>query len=298
MIKTATYRYIIFLIFITANLSPVLAGNSNESPINFTQLYKYASLSKEAYQPSPVINQDASLKDYTITHSNSIEGFMVSYFIATNDKTKTQIVSIRGTSNTENALVDLALQLTLDKHTNIRLHDGFSQTAWAIYQEIKPQLKDNYIISTTGHSMGGAAALILAMHLKTDDYHLGDVVTFGQPKVTNLAGANKFSQLNVIRVVTTKDIVPLVPPFDPVDINNLDIYWHLGLEVILLEDENYAVTEGVESMLRAIKFTQEVISEENVKNHKISLYKNLIANKIDGSEQVPFESSFNLFNWL
>lgn len=298
MIKTATYRYIVFLIFITVNSSLVLADDSNKNSINFTQLYKYASLSREVYQPLPVINQYASLKDYAITHSNSLDGFMVSYFIATNDKTKTQIVSIRGTSNVENALVNLALQFTLDAHTNIRLHNGFSQTALAIYQEIKSHLKDNYIINTTGHSLGGAAALILAMHIKTDGYNVGEVVTFGQPKVTNLAGANKFSQLNVIRVVTTKDVVPLVPPFDPVDINNLDIYWHLGREVILLKDKNYAVIEGVESMLRAVKFTQGPVSEENVEGHKISLYKNLIENKIDGSKQVPFESSFNLFNWL
>ena len=134
------------------------------------------------------------------------------------------------------------------------------------------------------------------MYLDTDNYKIGQIVTFGQPKVTNIAGANKFQHLNITRVVTPKDLVPLVPPFDPVDINNLDIYWHPGKEVILLADTDYAITDGIESMMRAIKFTQEPLTENNLKNHEMSLYLKLITQKTTSSKEVKFESSFNLFN--
>jgi len=288
-------NFVFFLAISITGLSLVHA-DSSQSSINFSAINKYAIFSSLAYKNKPSTNEAISLKDYTITHYSNISGFNISYLLATNDLNKSQVIAVRGTSNIENALVDIALELTTDKHTGIRLHNGFSQTARAIYAEIKPKIKADYAISTTGHSLGGAVALILAMYLDTDNYKVDQIVTFGQPKVTNIAGTNKFEHLNILRVVTPKDLVPLVPPFDPVDINNLDIYWHPGKEVILLADTDYAVTGGIESMMRAIKFTQEPLTKDNLKNHEMSLYLKLIAQKISSSKLVEFESSFNLFN--
>ena len=96
--------------------------------------------------------------------------------------------------------------------------------------------------------------------------------------------------------MTPKDLVPLVPLFDPLDINNIDIFWHAGKEVILLEDNQYAVLEGVESMLRAMRFTQQLLTEENLQHHQMSLYLQLLESKIDSAENVSYENSFNLFN--
>lgn len=281
--------FFLIIISITGNVS---ASNN----INFSEIYKYASFSYATYQAAPGINNAGSLRNYKLSHYSSIPGYNVFYFLTTNDVTKTQTIAVRGTSNIENAMVDIALELTTDKHTGVRLHNGFSQTAQAIYTQIRPLLKKDYAISTTGHSLGGAVALILAMYLDVDNFNVDQVVTFGQPKVTNIYGANKFNHLNITRVVTPKDIVPLVPPFDPVDITNLDIYWHPGKEVILLTDTSYAVLEGIESMIRAIKFTQEPLSENNLQHHQMSLYLEMVGKKISSSRLVPFESSFNLFN--
>ena len=237
-----------------------------------------------------------SLKNYTLSHYSSIPDIEISYFLLTNELSKTHIIAVRGTSNIENAFVDIALKLTMDEHVGIRLHNGFSQAAQAIYKEIKPKINADYLINTTGHSLGGAVALILAMYLDNDDFNTGQVITFGQPKVTNIPGANKFQHLNITRVVTPKDLVPLVPPFDPVDIKNLDIYWHTGREVILFPDTTYATLQGISSMLRATKFTQEPLSENNLKNHRMTLYIELINKKIPSAKLVPFKNDFNLFN--
>lgn len=144
--------------------------------------------------------------------------------------------------------------------------------------------------------MGGAIALILAMHLNTDDYKISQIITFGQPKVTNSSGSNKFKNLNIIRMVTEKDIVPLVPPFDPTDMNLQGIYWHLGQEIILLADDTYSILEGMNSMLRATKFTEAMLNENNVTDHNMDLYLTLIQQKTNSARLVPYTNSFNLFN--
>ncbi len=295
-IKKTLYCLNIFLIVVTVFAQNNVLANTGQNSVDFSTLYEYANFSSMAYKAPLKIHNKKLLNNYKISHLRNIPGFEVSYFIATNEATKTQIIAVRGSANIENAIIDIALQLTTDKHTGIRLHNGFSQTAQAIYSEIRPQLKSDHTINTTGHSLGGAVALILAMHLDTDHFNVGKVITFGQPKVTNIAGANKFKHLNITRVVTPKDLIPLTPPFDPMDLDNLDIYWHTGKEVILLPDTNYSVTDGLESMMRAIKFTQEELNENNLEHHKIGMYLELIRNKIPSSDLIPFKNSYNLFN--
>jgi len=134
------------------------------------------------------------------------------------------------------------------------------------------------------------------MYLDADQFEIEQVTTFGQPKITNISGAKKIEHINVIRVVTPLDLVPLVPLFDPLDINNVDVYWHAGKEVILLTDSKYAVLEGTDSMLRASSFTQKLLSEENLQHHQMTLYLKLVRVKIKSSKLVPYQNNFNLFN--
>lgn len=289
--------YSVFVLIVISMMSQTCAaGSTQQDAISFSNIREYADFANAAYRPVSDIRKLSSSKGYSLSHYSSIAETGTASFLLTNDDNNTQIISVRGTSNIENAIVDVALKLTLDKHAGVRLHNGFSLAAQAIYAEIRPHLKAGYTISTTGHSLGGAVALILAMYLDVDNYKVGEVVSFGQPKVTNISGANKFRHLNIIRVVTPKDIVPLVPPFDPVDLNDLDIYWHAGREVLLLSDNTYAVLEGVSSMLRATKFTQEPLTENNIHNHQMGLYVQWLDKKIPNARRVPFRNDFNIFN--
>ncbi|MBC8209702.1 MAG: lipase family protein [Gammaproteobacteria bacterium] len=277
-------------------LTPALYATEPVESINFPTLIEYAEFADAAYLPEADINRFVQSSQYQLTQFHTLAEIQLSYFIATNDVTKTQLISVRGTSNAENTMVDLSLKLTQDQHTGIRLHSGFSAASAQIYSEIKPRLKKDYVINTTGHSLGGAVALVLAMYLDADHFRVGQVITFGQPKVTNIAGASKYQHLNVLRVVTPLDVVPLVPPFDPLDINNLDIYWHSGKEILLQSDTRYSVLEGVNSMLRATRFTQQRPTEENLQQHKMSFYLELLNKKKRTNTEVPYKNSLNLFN--
>ena len=272
-------------------------ADDDRTQARFRMLHDYALLANATYLGEDAIDKAVQAQGYTLTASGQASGYEVSYFVATNDADKTQVIAVRGTSNAENALVDIALQLLPDETTGISLHQGFAKSARAIYEQIRPKLNKNYRISTTGHSLGGAAALVLAMYLDADGYTVDKVITFGQPKVTNITGSRKYEHLNVTRVVRPKDVVPLVPPLDPLDMKNLSIYWHIGTEIILLDGDRYAEVDGVDSMLRATGFLNKTPSEENLNNHMMSGYLSQIEKKLDHAERVPWKNDFSLFSW-
>jgi len=265
--------------------------------ISFNQLLEYAYLSSAAYQDRRSIEKLLGQRGEILTEYGNIPSYQISYFLSTNMRNKTHLLSIRGTSNVVNALADIALQQLNDQYTGIPLHQGFALSARGIYAQVRPKLIKDFKISTTGHSLGGAVAVVLAMYLDTDGYDVDQVLTFGQPKLTNVTGALKFKHLKLIRVVTEKDYVPLVPPLDLVDITNINIYWHLGEEIVLLDKlpdkTDYSTTRGLKSMLRATRFLTEKPGKDNLQSHLISHYINSIKNKIGKATYTPYKNNFN-----
>jgi triacylglycerol lipase len=269
---------------------------SDRDAVNFSELRAQAVFADAAYRSEVAIRGLLEPDGYDLTLYHTIPDIQIAFFLATNESTETQVISIRGTSNIENAMLDVSLKLRVDPASSVSMHQGFAYSAHQVYAELKPLLKPEYKIKVTGHSLGGAIALILAMFMDLDQFNVDQVVTFGQPKVTNIPGAKKIQHLNVIRVVDPHDLVPLVPLFDPLDINNIDVYWHAGKEVVLLDGNRYALLEGVDSMLRATKFTQRRLSEENLRNHQMAAYLNRVEARVKTSELVPYKTTLNLFN--
>jgi len=287
-------------VFIGVFLAAVLVVQSVQansptvmSPKLFSELDKFAQFSNVAYAGTSAMQQISQQWGYAVTDSGQLEGLEVRYFLATNHKQKTHIIAVRGTANSENAAVNFVLKLNSNNVAGIPLHTGFSTSAQGIYTAIKEHVKPNYEISLTGHSLGGGVAVILAMYLDTENYKIGKVITFGQPKVTNVHGANLFEHLNILRVVTPKDIIPLLPPFDPVAVPHRGIYWHLGTEIVLLGGDEYSMLAGVKSMLRATKFFNRQPDESNINNHQMSIYAQLIDQKREHATLVPYQSDFS-----
>lgn len=274
------------------------AASANLDDIRFKQIHDYAMIANAAYLEKSDVKKALADPGYTLTTSGKLPGYAVNYFLATNDALKQQILFVRGTSNVENAMVDVAFMLLPNKHTGVKLHQGFAQSADYIYDKVKLDLNRDYRISTTGHSLGGAAALILAMYLDADGYDVGKVITFGQPKVTNIAGSRKYSHLDVTRVVTPKDMVPLVPPLDPTDMMNMDIYWHLGTEIVLQEGNTYSELHGVDSMMRATDFLNEMLTQKNLQHHFMTEYIDLITPKLANAKHVPYKNDFSIYDWF
>mgnify|MGYP000219569108 CR=1 FL=1 len=264
--------------------------------LDFFPIKQSALLSDASYATPAVIEKRLQNVNYTLVHHAELPDSAVSYFLSRSPLGSQQL-AFRGTSNLENVLVDLDVQLQLDTRLGIQLHQGFSSAAKAVYKDVLPYLDKTKSVQTTGHSLGGAIAVIVGMYLQRDGFQLSNVVTFGQPKVTNVHGADVFENLPLLRVVTPTDIVPLVPPLSPLQITNLDIYWHMGEEVILLAENKYALTLGVKSMMRATKFVSSVPSEANLHAHQMQTYLGLIDKKIDSPQQEEYKMEINVFGF-
>ena len=73
-----------------------------------------------------------------------------------------------------------------------------------------------YKIFITGHSLGGALALLAGQHLLSQDYEayqsILSICTFAAPRTGNIGFSEWFSLVDVVRYVNSEDIVPTVPP--------------------------------------------------------------------------------------
>jgi len=265
---------------------------------DFSHWLNAAYIAESAYKSKADMKKVLAAQGYMLKQYKQLDGYSVTYAFASNDQTRQHIIAVRGTSNTENAMVDAAFVLITDPLTGIDIHQGFLLAARDIYQQIRSEIKPGYRINTTGHSLGGAVALILAMMLDAQNYPVGEVITFGQPKVTNISGSRKFKQLNVTRLVTAKDVVPLMPPLDPMDLMNLSIFWHQGTEIVLFENKQYAVLSGTDSMLRASDFLNDIPGEQHLNNHFMTTYISHLKSKLRSPQEVVFKSDFKFSDWF
>jgi hypothetical protein len=291
----------LFIFSIDIPASPAKSETSAKqryNPEDFSHWLDAAYIADATYKTSIEVEAVLAAQGYELTQYKQLKGYSVAYLIATNDKTREHIIAVRGTSNIENVIVDAAFVLIPDDLTGIDIHQGFLLSARDIYQQVLPVLKPEYRVTTIGHSLGGAAAIIIAMMIDAGGYPVDEVITFGQPKVTNISGSRKFKHLNVIRLVTPKDVVPLTPPLDPMDLMNLSIFWHQGTEIVLFKNDQYAVLTGTDSMLRASDFLNDMPSEQHLKNHFMSTYIRHLKSKLESAEEIIFKSDFKFSDWF
>ena len=261
--------------------------------VSFANIQTYGQLAADTYLPASALETQLEQQGQTLVHQALLPESQVSYYLsATADM---QTIAVRGTANLTNAMVDLDIEFQPDEQLGISLHNGFKTSAAAVYADVKPHLDSSKPVTVTGHSLGGAIAVIVAMFLEQEQRTPAQVITFGQPKVTNVTGAGVFEDIPLTRVVTPKDIVPLVPPISPLQIKDMDIYWHMGEEVILLGEGQYSQTSGVKAMLRATKIMSALPDADNLEAHKMDTYLHRIQTLQTAPIEVPYKMEISLF---
>lgn len=155
-------------------------------------------------------------------------------FVCSNDKVT--LIAFRGTEplNVKDWFTDLMVGSIPAPIGLGNVHKGFDAAFAAIRPQLQSTLSEQHDGKTpiwiTGHSLGGALAMLTAVQLKFS-YKLPvqGVYTFGQPRVGDRTFA-KFAHSvlgdRMVRFVNNKDIVPQVP--SPKMLLN---YWHNNPEL-------------------------------------------------------------------
>jgi triacylglycerol lipase len=207
-----------------------------DARINFPEAMTLARKSELAYLPDSLVNASCAADSCFILVGVSTGARA---YVQRNDSLKTQWVAFRGTQTVGDLRLDARYTQRRDTVLEIYLHQGFADAANELLPLLLPHLREDYTTILTGHSLGGAVAAVVTLHLEARGFAV-KAVTFGQPKVTNKEGARMHANVNLTRFVNGRDLVPLVPPLDwkPTGGGSGGSFAHFGREV-LLEDGAY-----------------------------------------------------------
>jgi predicted lipase len=198
------------------------------------------------------------------------------------------IIAFRGSSSVKDWILDAEFFRTTFRFLEDlsgQVHTGFLTAFSSIHAELASNLKTrglgNAPIFVTGHSLGGALAILCALELSREGYNLAQVVTFGQPRVGNKAFKAIYDARlgdKTFRVVNEEDIVarlPHLPSFT-------DLYWHVGSEAFItwLDDEPVInpsrfrlLLSDILGIYRAWKANGPIAMADILWDHKLDKYQ-------------------------
>ncbi len=226
-------------------------------------------------------SNDVLVRSTTFAGDTSPSRYM---FIKDRDA-QAQIIYLSGTNSDTLWKFDLDLAMVNDQDLRSHVHRGFDNAALTVLDDVLPRLEADYPITVAGYSIGGAMAVLLAQYLDVNGYQVVDVVTFGQPKVTDAAGAASFANLPLLRFVNHKDPVPHLPP-DGIGTTSMV---HFGPEVILYDGADYAyLNQGDGNYDRSTTGDLVwVLLSSNFDEHG-RIYVDRLAAKVDQATWIPF----------
>lgn len=198
-------------------------------------------------------------------------------FIAASDKMI--IVAFRGTEpkQIKDWLTDTNTLAAPGPAGNGLVHLGFSRALDSVYPQIRDavqRLRDNnQTLWITGHSLGGALAMLESARMYFEDPSLlpDGVYTFGQPRTCDRFLAEPYNRAftsRVFRFVNNNDIVPQVPP-EPVfhhvdDIRYFDNHGRLH--------ETMTFTAGLFDRVQGLTADMFAPASDGIRDHSMDRY--------------------------
>lgn len=171
-----------------------------------------ARISEIAYLPPPEAEVQYKSLGFTavgVVLSDSMVGY-----VATIDDFA--VVAFRGTDDIPDWIQNLKIDYVQTPHGGV--HRGFYESFQALKHQVRERLKQSNSTKVwiTGHSLGGALAVICAEDLvASSDVEVCGLVTFGQPMVGKRDFAKHMEQMmpsKFAHFVNASDAVPRIPP--------------------------------------------------------------------------------------
>ncbi len=186
--------------------------------------------------------------------------------------TEDVVVAFRGTHEDREWVEALAYGQT--RWAAGRAHSGCAKLVEAAWTQLLAALYDTGAATRrlwlTGHSIGGAIALLAALRLEHEGFDVHAVTTFGTPAVMDRAAASGFT-CRVTRVVNNEDIVPNIswPSL-------MDTYTHAGERILLTASGRVAAGHHADHLARRIdrahSIGQGVLPAGPLHDHRIETY--------------------------
>lgn len=161
-----------------------------------------------------------------------LESIGTTYMLVMDESAGEQRIFLPGTSTDVNFVLYFDDELVFDVELLIAVHRGFRQSAIAIRDDLQDRLRDDLPVRIVGYSQGGGVGVLLGRYLQLQGRQILEILTFGQPKVTDWGGTRVLRDLPLFRVVSWDDPVPKMPVSS--------VYQPFGPALILL-DGPYAV---------------------------------------------------------
>lgn len=186
-----------------------LTALSDKAAITKTLKSFLAENTQSSNEEMAKLEQEVNSLKYTISKTFNVGGTQA--ILVTHEADKIAVLVFRGT---EKDFKDIKTDLDARFYTNsdgTKVHNGF-RDAYALIKdqvtETVNELKD-YKLYVTGHSLGGALALIATRDLNSDC--ISACYTFGSPRVGSVEFGEDIKP-PIYRVVNAADAVPHVPP--------------------------------------------------------------------------------------
>ncbi|MBL0059894.1 MAG: hypothetical protein IPP35_12585 [Elusimicrobia bacterium] len=140
-------------LFLTGCIHPFKQRFSTSHDVNFSEVDGFAALSEAVYESDSVIQAVCAGQGYSSVVVKSFPDRETRYFLATDTTTHRHLISVQGTANLKNALLDIEYDKTKDPLIEIPLHRGFHVAAQGLYNDAILRMNKEYSISLTGHSL-------------------------------------------------------------------------------------------------------------------------------------------------
>ena len=175
-----------------------------------------------------------------------------------------------------------------------RFHKGFLEALEMIWEPLLAAV--NNAIKTkerpvwiTGHSLGGALALMAAWRLQRSFISIQEIVTFGAPMIGNDAAAKAFEQEfsgKIYRFVDLEDVVPHLPSVSLI----ANAYTHCQNEVGLSAVQVAAAATGLDALKQVAGTSGDGTIDANLADQVWEVVKGRIASHMIGTYQSRVEA--------
>jgi predicted lipase len=197
----------------------------SESPIHPALLDQFAAMNRFAAAAlCPSVYQNYTFHCGTrcsptaeFYHSTEVDSGGAAYVVLEHSS-QDIVVAFRGSQSAQDYYHDFNFKTSIPVfwNTTARVHSGFLKVYTQLRDELIPIVQKAYQstyhrIRITGHSLGGALAILFAIDLKLLDIPT-TVYTFGQPRLGNSELVNWSPTLSIHQIISDGDIVPTLPP--------------------------------------------------------------------------------------